>query len=110
MASLLCITESDLSDSIDELERSELVYRRDDGLVMDTRHVLPYQMLRMEWMEIRKEMTELVFKRDGKFCRRCGTIDDLTIDHIFPLIRGGESNLENLQVLCRPCNSSKGGK
>lgn len=32
------------------------------------------------------------------------------IDHIAPLARGGHNNIENLQLLCRPCNRSKAAK
>jgi hypothetical protein len=43
-------------------------------------------------------------------CVSCGSTDDLTIDHIVPLTRGGTNDLINLQVLCRPCNSRKSNK
>ena len=41
-------------------------------------------------------------------CNLCGTTDDLVIDHIIPVCRGGSSKLENLQVLCAACNRMKG--
>lgn len=51
-----------------------------------------------------------VFVRDGNKCTRCGSLDDLTLDHIHPVIGGGGNELDNLRVLCRPCNSSKGSR
>jgi len=51
-----------------------------------------------------------VFARDGHRCQWCGATDDLTLDHIWPQLLGGEHTLENLRVLCRSCNSSKGAR
>jgi 5-methylcytosine-specific restriction endonuclease McrA len=48
--------------------------------------------------------------RDGRSCRHCGTEANLTIDHIFPRALGGGDEMENLQVLCGPCNSRKGAR
>lgn len=45
--------------------------------------------------------------RDGERCRMCGKTENLTMDHIKPISRGGTSNLENLQLLCKPCNRLK---
>lgn len=52
-----------------------------------------------------------VGRRDGFRCACCGSFGgDLAVDHIRPVSRGGGSELENLQLLCTPCNSSKGTK
>ena len=49
-----------------------------------------------------------VFQRDGKHCLKCGSKENLSLDHIKPLASGGENNTDNLQTLCKRCNSSKG--
>lgn len=40
----------------------------------------------------------------------CDIRNNYTIDHKTPLSRGGTNWPWNLQLLCRPCNSSKGAK
>lgn len=49
-----------------------------------------------------------VYERDGHACVTCGSGDDLTLDHVVPWSRGGSDAADNLQTMCRPCNSSKG--
>lgn len=51
-----------------------------------------------------------VFERDGSRCVSCGTTEDLTLDHIYPWSLGGPDTVDNLRVLCRPCNSIKGAR
>ena len=49
--------------------------------------------------------------RDYKYtCNKCSSKNNLTIDHIHPLSKGGSNNYSNLQVLCKSCNSKKGAK
>lgn len=46
-------------------------------------------------------------------CGICGKVidkDDVTIDHIIPLCKGGNHVLENVQLAHRICNSRKGSK
>lgn len=51
-----------------------------------------------------------VFERDSHTCKKCGSTENLTVDHIHPEILGGGIDLDNLQTLCRSCNSSKGSR
>jgi len=43
-------------------------------------------------------------------CTYCGTTENITVDHIVPLSRGGEHETDNLAAACYSCNSSKGAK
>jgi 5-methylcytosine-specific restriction endonuclease McrA len=52
-----------------------------------------------------------VLMRDGNKCKLCGTIvtgENIHFDHIKPWSKGGETVLENLQVLCASHNLAKG--
>lgn len=40
-------------------------------------------------------------------CVECGSADDIAVDHIEPLSRGGFHTPDNLQLMCRRCNSRK---
>lgn len=51
-----------------------------------------------------------VYARDGGACRHCGSIQNLSIDHIVAWSKGGAHSLENFQTLCRSCNSRKGDR
>jgi 5-methylcytosine-specific restriction endonuclease McrA len=59
---------------------------------------------------VSRTLERQVYERDAYRCQECGSWHDLTIDHILPVIRGGENALENLRALCRSCNSRKGAR
>jgi hypothetical protein len=43
-------------------------------------------------------------------CLKCGKKPATSIDHVKALKEGGQNTLENLQLLCNPCNRTKGKK
>ena len=56
-----------------------------------------------EWQKMSKLARTL-----QPYCTKCGTTKDLTADHILSIAQGGLNTLDNISVLCRKCNSSKG--
>lgn len=56
------------------------------------------------------EVRFFIYERDGYRCVQCGAVEDLTIDHIYPKSLGGAHTADNLQTLCRSCNSRKGAR
>ncbi|MVO87412.1 HNH endonuclease [Streptomyces sp. p1417] len=45
--------------------------------------------------------------RDRFTCQRCGAREDLEVDHIVPVSRGGSWEPDNLWTLCRACHKYK---
>src|SRR5437763_6397359 len=48
--------------------------------------------------------------RMANACELCGNEDNLVIDHIIPLSRGGSNDLDNLRTLCNSCNAKEAWK
>ena len=63
---------------------------------------------RVPWpMGMKREL----LKRQDYTCAYCGyrlNASKFEIDHMDPVIRGGSNDMDNLQVICRPCNMRKG--
>jgi 5-methylcytosine-specific restriction endonuclease McrA len=56
----------------------------------------------------RKITRRAVFARDDWTCQYCGSRSNLTVDHVIPRSRGGESSWDNIVASCAPCNRRKG--
>ncbi len=46
-------------------------------------------------------------KLRAKPCFYCGSLEEIQLDHVVPVSRGGVHSIGNLVPACRPCNSSK---
>jgi 5-methylcytosine-specific restriction endonuclease McrA len=60
------------------------------------------KLCRQDWLDILAAF-------DNKCCY-CDSPDDLTIEHLTPLRRGGKSEIGNLAPACRECNLKKNAK
>lgn len=64
---------------------------------------------RVERGKVTNKMRFAIYSRDNYRCCMCGRKrDDLEIDHIYPISKGGKSTMDNLQTLCHKCNVKKG--
>lgn len=93
------INSEDLNEEIDIIEH--VTSEKDDEVVFKHKTKrFPSERLKVQ-----------VLMRDGNTCRLCGitlTGDNIHFDHIHPWSKGGETVLENIQVLCAPHNLAKG--
>jgi 5-methylcytosine-specific restriction endonuclease McrA len=58
-----------------------------------------------------EELRELLYKMYGTKCKYCDkilTINTLVFDHIIPISKGGSSNIDNIQIICKTSNGMKG--
>ena len=58
-----------------------------------------------------EHIRQLLFDNYNTACHYCGRIlvlNNSTFDHIIPISKGGPSTVDNIQVICRPCNHMKG--
>lgn len=69
--------------------------------------------------QLEKELRDTAFEKskdsDGAYtCACCGEKGTdrifFQVDHIRPMNKGGKTVPENLQILCRQCNGTKGDK
>ena len=69
-----------------------------------------YFPLRWEYEKKYKSIRKIIFSQQKNECAYCGTLEDLTLDHIKPLRTTGNNDLDNFQILCRSCNRKKGAR
>lgn len=97
------------------------IYEDEQNVKYGTRQLedLPLYEIGQVNPEREKELRDGAFEKardkDGLYrCACCGVTDSsrifFQVDHIVPMNKGGKSIPENLQILCRKCNGSKGDK
>jgi 5-methylcytosine-specific restriction enzyme A len=75
---------------------------------IDIEPLKPKRKKRRKVGKLSRLQKDRVMARDNWKCRKCGSQDDLTIDHRRAVVNGGTNAMSNLQTLCWPCNQAKG--
>ena len=99
-------------------EKAEVLERGDDVLRSETMRIDRPEVIRLiSFVRVprdihRRRITrKAVLARDGWTCQYCGSNrHGLTVDHVIPRSRGGESVWENIVASCAPCNRKKGNR
>ncbi|MGV3538926.1 MAG: HNH endonuclease [Rufibacter sp.] len=98
------------------LEKAELVAQDVLNVLRTVSHTFPrpvvirlYRYVRVPYKGIALTRQNIM-RRDGYRCQYCGTSRNLTLDHLVPRSRGGESSWYNLTTACSRCNSKKGDR
>ena len=64
---------------------------------------------RVERGKVTNKMRSVIYECDHYKCRKCGRrTNDLEVDHIIPIAKGGKLTSDNLQILYHRCNYKKG--
>ena len=90
--------------------------RYDPGLLFELQEAIRFLVRKAKGLEsdrkrdsryIPAEVRSEVWYRDNGQCVICGATEYLEFDHIIPHSKGGATSVDNLQLLCRACNSRK---
>lgn len=87
-----------------ELHSEKVSFTRPSVIRLRTYVRIPYQSFR------RKITRRAVFARDGWECQYCGKRGSLTMDHVIPRSKGGDTSWENVVACCAGCNRRKGDR
>jgi 5-methylcytosine-specific restriction endonuclease McrA len=97
--------------------KAEVVERHDRPLrAASASFVWPHVIRLLQYVRVpqavkRRISRRALFARDGWRCVYCGSSGGrLTLDHVVPRSRGGDSVWENVVTACAPCNLRKGDR
>lgn len=97
--------KAEVLDSLEAELRSERSSMTRPSVIRLRSYVhIPHQSFR------RKITRRAVFARDGWECQYCGRNGSLTMDHVVPRSKGGETSWENVVACCATCNRRKGDR
>jgi 5-methylcytosine-specific restriction endonuclease McrA len=69
-----------------------------------------YWKTQQQYRNQKDRIRRVVFSMQENKCASCGSIDNLTLDHIKPMRKGGTNEIGNFQILCFDCNRRKKAK
>jgi len=93
-------------------EESRLVFRSPSRSfrVPSVIRLLEYRRIPFQGRALSRKNILMRDRNTCQFCARVLPASELTLDHIVPRSRGGESTWDNLVACCHPCNNRKGDR
>jgi 5-methylcytosine-specific restriction endonuclease McrA len=98
------------------LQKAEMIAEDQINLLRTIRQAYPrplvirlHRYVRMPYKGI-SLTRQNILRRDRNQCQYCGSTRNLTLDHLLPRSRGGQSTWYNLITACSRCNSRKGDR
>lgn len=79
---------------------------------------MPSVLRLLKYVKVRKHRQHVkfcranIYARDHNTCQYCGekcSTEDLTFDHVVPVVKGGGKTWDNIVTCCFECNHIKGG-
>ena len=66
----------------------------------------PFRVSVRTRLKATRTQRDATYQRDGYRCLLCGSDKALTVDHIVPVVFGGNNHRDNLRTVCSPCNGA----
>jgi 5-methylcytosine-specific restriction endonuclease McrA len=98
------------------LEKAEMVHKSETSILRTINRNYPApSIIRLQhYVHVPYKGISLsrnnIMRRDQFQCLYCGSTKNLTLDHLIPKSRGGNSSWTNLATACMRCNTKKGNR
>jgi 5-methylcytosine-specific restriction endonuclease McrA len=96
--------------SAEELTAHTLSAARRSFQVPSVIRLLEYRRMPHQTRALSRKNIMMRDRYTCQYCHRTSPANDLTLDHVVPRSRGGETTWENLVACCHTCNNRKGSR
>jgi 5-methylcytosine-specific restriction endonuclease McrA len=96
--------------SAEEHTQDQLVSARRKMALPSVIRLLEYRRIPQQARALSRKNILMRDRYACQYCHKSGNSAQLTLDHVLPRSRGGESTWENLVACCHTCNNRKGSR
>ncbi len=96
--------------SAEELSQSHIHSARNSLPVPSVIRLLEYRRIPHQTRALSRKNILMRDRYSCQYCHRTLPSSELTLDHVIPRSRAGETTWENLVTCCHPCNNRKGSR